>query len=207
MRLRWVTFGLGVMSSLVVMPAWAELFGGTAVRTRNVASIPKWMDVLGRTRVEALLGRCQENNCPSKATRWYGQLADWQGMGRYEQMVRVNRFVNGYPYITDDDLLGVRDYWQTPGDFLRQSGDCEDYAITKYYTLKALGWPESALRLVIVRDAVRGIAHAVLAVKHGGVDYILDNLATEPLADKYVRQYSPYYAINAEYRWVYLRAE
>jgi predicted transglutaminase-like cysteine proteinase len=185
--------------------AWADLFGQTSVRTTNVQSIPKWMDVLNRTAAENLNGRCTGGACKGLQARWATKLAEWQGMERAAQLQAVHRWFNQRPYIEDINNWGRSDYWVSPGVFLNRSGDCEDYAIAKYYTLKALGWPESKLRLVVLRDTVRGVAHAVLAAENGGTNYILDNLSTEPLPDSIIKQYAPYYAINATHRWVFLR--
>ena len=202
----------GVAAALLVavclpLAAWADLFGMTSVRTTNVQSIPKWTEVLRRTTGEDLSGTCRSGACRGLRADWWERLAEWQTLGRYEQMVQVHRWFNRQPYIEDIDNWGRSDYWTTPTQFLTRSGDCEDYSIAKYYTLKALGWPESSLRLVVLRDTVRQLAHAVLAVKLGEEEYILDNLSSEPLPDRVIKQYSPYYAINAQHRWVFLRPE
>lgn len=199
---------LPLFIALLMVPAapWAAgLFGMVEMRSSRVESIPKWVDVLERTDEENLLGKCRSGNCSGKQADWYAMVDGLRGSGRMEQIVRVNRWLNRYPYITDDRLWGRSDYWETPGTFVAKSGDCEDYAIAKYYTLKALGWPEADLRVVVLHDAVRDLPHAVLAVKYNGANYILDNLATEPLQDKYVRQYTPYYAVNETTRWVFIK--
>lgn len=188
-------------------PAWAAgLFGLTEIKANTVSSIPKWVDVLQRIANEDLYGRCMSQvACGGKREDWYEMLGRNMNASRMAQMTAVNSWVNASPYITDDRLWGRSDYWETPGQFIDKSGDCEDYAITKYYSLKRLGWPERDLRLVVVHDAVRDIPHAVLAVKLDGETYILDNLATEPLQDRYVTQYTPYYAVNSESRWVFIK--
>ncbi|NBV54194.1 MAG: hypothetical protein EBR79_00545 [Proteobacteria bacterium] len=192
--------------AVLPLPGWASgLFGMIEIQMDRIESIPKWVRALERIRAENMFGLCKRGDCPAKRDAWYAELAEWRGMSAEEQMVRVNRWVNRFDYITDDDNWGMSDYWETPGEFIQRSGDCEDYAILKYYTLRALGWPESALRMVVVHDAVRDIPHAVLAVELEGQNYILDNLATEPLRDEYVRQYTPYYAVNARSRWVFVK--
>ncbi len=202
--MRALVIAIAVMGALA-MPAWADLFNTTSVRTRNINSIPKWIDVLSRTEREDLRGQCAAGQCGGKEESWWEKMPDWSRESRFNQMVQVNRWLNNYPYITDSELLGRSDFWQTPGQFITRSGDCEDYAIAKYYTLKALGWSEDELRLVVVHDTLRNIPHAVLAVSVDGGTYILDNLASEPLLHQYVRQYTPYYAINAKYRWVFIK--
>lgn len=186
--------------------AWAAgLFNMIEIKANSIESIPKWVDALGRTNTENLLAKCRGGNCSGKQQDWYEMVQEARGLGRFEQMVRVHRWLNRYKYITDDELWGRSDYWMTPGQFVTMSGDCEDYSIAKYYTLKALGWSDADLRLVVLRDTVRNIPHAVLAVNYNGENYILDNLATEPLQDKYLRQYTPYYAVNATTRWVFIK--
>jgi predicted transglutaminase-like cysteine proteinase len=186
--------------------AWAAgLFGMVEIKASTIESIPKWVDALQRIDAEALLAKCRGGQCSGQQQDWYEMVEDLRGRGRYEQMVAVHRWLNRYRYITDDRLWGKSDYWETPGQFVTMSGDCEDYSIAKYYTLKALGWNDADLRLVVLRDTVRNIPHAVLAVNYNGENYILDNLATEPLQDRYLRQYTPYYAVNATTRWVFIR--
>ncbi len=190
--------------SLLPLGAWADLFRSESVKSRNIASIPKWTEILARTKQDGLLDQCSSGGCDGLRGRWWEQLQEWRGLSRYNQMVQVNRWLNRQPYIEDITNWGRSDYWETPRQFLTRSGDCEDYSIVKYYSLKALGWPEEALRLVVLRDTLRDIAHAVLAVEVAGETYILDNLTTDPLPESAIRHYSPYYAVNAEHRWVFL---
>ena len=65
----------------------------------------------------------------------------------------VNRFFNRIvAYGKDSEAWGRPDYWATPMETLRRgAGDCEDYAIAKYFALQAIGIPASRLRLFYVR--------------------------------------------------------
>lgn len=63
---------------------------------------------------------------------------------------RVNQFFNSRIRFVDDmTVLGQEDYWATPVEALRKkgAGDCEDYALAKYFTLRELGVPASQLRI------------------------------------------------------------
>ena len=63
--------------------------------------------------------------------------------------------------ITDMDHWGVVEKWSLPTDGY---GDCEDYAISKFMSLRALGVPNNLMRVEIVRDLnLGGIIHAVLS--------------------------------------------
>jgi predicted transglutaminase-like cysteine proteinase len=61
----------------------------------------------------------------------------------------VNLFFNSViEYKTDEKNWGVADYWSTPSELIEKgAGDCEDFAIAKYYSLLALGVPRNKLRL------------------------------------------------------------
>lgn len=91
----------------------------------------------------------------------------------------VNRFFNRIPSMADLRHWGVEDYWATPSESLSSNGgDCEDYAMAKYFTLKELGVPVSRLRLVYAKTSRSSDAHLVLAYypSPAADPLILDNL-------------------------------
>jgi len=111
------------------------------------------------------------------------------GPGDTGQLGPVNGFFNALPSAEDRVVWGVEDYWATPAEFLSTgSGDCEDYAIAKYFTLKELGVPVSRLRLVYAKTWHARGAHMVLAyyAAPGAEPLILDNLegAIQRAADR-----------------------
>ena len=109
--------------------------------------------------------------------------------GEKDLLGPVNDFFNRLPSISDPEHWGVADYWATPSEFLASDGgDCEDYAIAKYFTLKELGVPISRLRLVYARTWLSRGAHMVLAyyVAPGAEPLILDSLegGIRPASDR-----------------------
>lgn len=128
-----------------------------------------------------------------------------QGKPFLEQLADVNRFWNVWPYRTDREAYGKSDYWAAPAEFLARSGDCEDYCIAKYYTLKELGIPVDAMRIVVVRDTIRQLGHAILAVYHGETIYLLDNLSDAVRPSQRVRNYAPQFSVNEKHRWVHVK--
>ena len=135
---------------------------------------------------------------------WQSVVRTQRGRPPIEQIQAVNRFLNEWRYKSDDQNYGRRDYWATPLEFLRHSGDCEDYAIAKYVTLRQLGFMPEQLRLVVVRDVIRDLAHAVLAVYVDEEVYILDNLTKAVLPQERIGQYVPYYSVNETTRWAHV---
>lgn len=103
-----------------------------------------------------------------------------------ERLKRVNDFFNRSIRFGDDQTVwGQEDYWATPLETLGQgAGDCEDFVIAKYFTLKEMGVESSKLRLIYVRaktgssDVGISQAHMVLAyyAKPEAEPVVLDNL-------------------------------
>lgn len=109
--------------------------------------------------------------------------------GETDLLRPVNGFFNRVPSISDQVHWAAEDYWATPAEFLASGGgDCEDYAIAKYFTLKELGVPVSRLRLVYARTWRSNGAHMVLAYYSapGADPLILDNLegGVRPASDR-----------------------
>jgi predicted transglutaminase-like cysteine proteinase len=207
------TTALAALAALLVMaPSAARaapgLFGTTEFQARSLAALPKWQRVLSRIEEERpTYDACARSSaaCPSRSVMaWQSMIESQKGRPPIDQLRAVNRFLNQWNYQTDDQTFGRRDYWATPLEFLQSSGDCEDYAIVKYVTLRRLGFAREQLRLVVVRDVERDLAHAVLAVYLDGQVYILDNLTSRVLPQEQVTQYVPYYSVNETTRWAHV---
>jgi predicted transglutaminase-like cysteine proteinase len=122
----------------------------------------------------------------------------------------VNDFFNQrLAYMEDIDNWGVQDYWASPLEALgKGAGDCEDYAIGKYFTLTTLGVPHAKLRLVYVRASIAGapngyVAHMVLAY-YATPDVeplVLDNLQPDIHVADQRPDLLPVFSFNAEGLW------
>lgn len=108
---------------------------------------------------------------------------------------------------TDDAAWGEPDHWSSPLELLQAGhGDCEDYAIAKYFSLVALGTPVARLRLVYVRAQVAGNdaqAHMVLAYypQPNAEPLILDNLVTSVRPASRRPDLTPVFSFNSEGLW------
>jgi len=181
-----------------------RLFQSAAFRG-NFNALPKWKRVLSKVKGEIqTLNSCTAPKCPPGATSWQRIMKQAQGKERMEQLKMVNSFFNKWPYRLDQDAYGVSDWWATPQEFLKISGDCEDYAIIKYFALRELGFSQDDLRIVVVKDRIRGIAHAVLAVFTHGDAYILNNVSDAIFTHDKYRHYIPQYSLNEEHRWSHI---
>lgn len=182
-----------------------SLFGTVEFRAASHADLPKWGRLLdGIAREQQTYDDCAADAeaCPSRRVMsWMAMLKSVEGAKPREQIRRVNGFVNQWRYRDDTSNWGRSDYWATPLEFMRHSGDCEDYVIVKYVSLRALGVPADAMRMVVVKDTVRDLAHAVLAIEHEGDVLILDNLSDAVLSHRRIKHYEPYYSVNEVTRW------
>lgn len=126
------------------------------------------------------------------------------------QLRAVNDFFNRrLAYKEDIDNWGVEDYWASPLESLgKGAGDCEDYAIGKYFALVALGMPHERLRLVYVRASIAEapggvVAHMVLAYypQADAEPLVLDNLQPEIRPAGRRPDLMPVFSFNAEGLW------
>ncbi|MDX8379269.1 MAG: transglutaminase-like cysteine peptidase [Gallionella sp.] len=116
-----------------------------------------------------------------------------------------NWYWNKVHYYTDMDHWHTEDYWATPVETLASEGaDCEDYAIGKYFSLKALGVPMKKLRITYVRALRWNEPHMVLAYypTPDADPYILDNLKKSVLHASDRPDLVPVYSFNDEDLWL-----
>ncbi len=134
-------------------------------------------------------------------------LAQAAGLNDSGRLQTVNRFYNQTVEFVDDIAgWGQIDYWASPMEMLGKGvGDCEDYALAKYFALTTIGMPASQLRVVYVRALQGGasVAHMVLAYypSPGAEPFILDNLIDEIRAASARPDLTPVFSFNTEGLW------
>lgn len=151
------------------------------------------------------------------ARQHYGPLAEirllrWQSLIRDNQLSSdraklelVNDFFNGARFVDDIDEWNKRDYWATPVEFIcHDAGDCEDFAIAKYFTLKALGIEAGKLRITYTKSLTYNQAHMVLAYygTPSSEPLILDNINKRLKLASQRTDLKPVYSFNAENLWL-----
>jgi predicted transglutaminase-like cysteine proteinase len=144
--------------------------------------------------------------------RWYQVMQSTAGVSDEEKIRKVNEFFNRRVQFVDDiEAWGKSDYWATPLETLgRGQGDCEDFSIAKYFTLRFLDVPNNKLRLTYVKAKIGGLhsditqAHMVLGYypDPDGEPYILDNLITDVREASRRPDLSPVFSFNSEGLWV-----
>lgn len=122
---------------------------------------------------------------------------------RQVQFEQVNLELNRRAYVLDPINWGVADYWASPAQFFQKNGDCEDYSIAKYMSLRDLGLKSAEMRIIVLNDTNLKIPHAVLAVRHGNDELILDNQVNRVISHRVIRHYRPIFSINEEAWWLH----
>jgi len=143
---------------------------------------------------------------------WQAALNDSKSSSETEKLRFINAYVNGrVTFVDDKTAWGVEDYWATPLESLgRGVGDCEDYVIAKYFSLRYLGVAVSKLRLTYARARIGGPAstitqaHMVLAYYSSpdAEPLILDSLISEIRPASRRSDLAPVFSFNTEGVWM-----
>ena len=217
----------GAAASGLLLPAWSEkaaaqtlqdfmkstqsagqaLFGSTEISSDNLKALPQWARVLSKMKRERKqFQACLKNSgaCSTAGLKSWREVSNAaRGKPQLEQLKTVNAYFNRWPYKVDRELYGVSEFWATPQEFMKRSGDCEDYSIAKFFALRDLGYSNDQLRIVILMDRIRRIGHAVLAVYALGDILILDSLTDLVFSHKKYKHYVPQYSMNETTRWAH----
>lgn len=128
------------------------------------------------------------------------------GVTERDKLELVNDFFNyEVEFLDDIDHWGKEDYWATPVETLvTQGGDCEDYSIAKYFTLKEMGVPAKKMLLTYVKALELNQAHMVLTYYENpsSIPLVLDNLIDEIEPASKRDDLAPVYSFNGDGLWL-----
>ncbi|WP_414705741.1 cysteine protease LapG [Pseudomonas sp.] len=137
---------------------------------------------------------------------WQNLLATQKQASELDKLTVVNQFFNKQMrYEEDIDLWHEVDYWATPiQSLMKGAGDCEDYAIAKYFSLRRLGVPSEKLLITYVKALRLNRAHMVLTYysSPNAMPLVLDSLidVIKPASQR--PDLLPVYAFNGEGLWL-----
>ncbi|MGB0721316.1 MAG: transglutaminase-like cysteine peptidase [Gammaproteobacteria bacterium] len=204
----WI-LSLGLCTLIAAVPGHADatsgLFGTTEKRhPRNIKLFPKWEGMRERAKSDPVrIPACKSSFFTSCFQKDLDErLPEIRKLSRREQVESVHQWVNRMQYERDSTTYGERDYWAARYESQeKDQGDCEDYAISKYYVLRKLGFPVSSLRIAGVKDTNLNVGHAVLIVYLDGEVLVLDNRIKHVVTEDRIVHYLPVYTINEENWW------
>ncbi|MGY8869438.1 MAG: transglutaminase-like cysteine peptidase [Pseudomonadales bacterium] len=136
---------------------------------------------------------------------WQSLIADIADMPEKEKLKQVNDFFNQVRFLDDIKHWGKKDYWATPVEFLiSNGGDCEDFSIAKYYTLKEVGVDMDKLSISYVKALKLNQAHMVLTYyeKPSAMPVVLDNLIPEIKPASQRTDLLHVYSFNGDNLWL-----
>lgn len=173
-----------------VRPPPPNIFGLTAIPVGAKAANANW----DRVRASSLEG----------AHGFWDELLDQaNALTHSNPLAMVNRWVNWHVRFVDDRNA---DQWSSAVDTLaRGSGDCEDFAIAKMALLQRLGVPADDMFLVLVRERLRPVDHAVLAVRRDGGFQVLDSRTDLVRPAEEITDYLPMLSYSGSFAWTYGR--
>lgn len=155
--------------------------------------------------IDNLNPELNNHDARSRLNAWYQFIQDNLEKEEDEKLANVNAFFNRIPFVSDEAMWRQPDYWATPVEFLaRDGGDCEDFAIAKYFTLRALGVTDDKLQLTYVKALELNQAHMVLTYfsTPDVTPLVLDNLqsAIQPADQR--SDLLPIFSFNAKSLWL-----
>ncbi|MEH6665205.1 MAG: transglutaminase-like cysteine peptidase [Brevundimonas sp.] len=170
----------------------------------QIGQAPRWSGVIARLSVERAglaSAACetfdQVKSAPCRLAAWDRKLARWSTRPADERIERVHRAVNRLTYVPDMDNWARADHWETPLEMFERGGDCEGFALTKYFALRAMGHADADMRIAVVWDNQDREEHAVLLVRVEDRVWLLDNkMAAPERAADHVDRYRLIYYLN-----------
>ena len=142
---------------------------------------------------------------------WKTLLSDTKSLPEPDKLKQINEFFNRKITFSDDQVVwGKADYWATPLEIIgKDAGDCEDFVIAKYFSLKEIGVPIQKLRLTYVRAKIGGPsstitqAHMVLAyyATPESEPLVLDNLISDIRPASRRPDLAPIFSFNSDGIW------
>lgn len=152
------------------------------------------------------------DDAASNVVLWHKMLRNSSNLSDQEKINNINKFFNLRVYYDEDKRIWKKaDYWATPLETLaRARGDCEDFTIAKYVSLKLLNIPEEKLKLTYVKlstsdgDKTDSQPHMVLAYypDETADPLILDNLNGRILPASERPELKTIFSFNDSALWV-----
>ena len=169
-------------------------------------TIPEQWDI---TEIQvAKIGSRYGSDAKARVNAWLTLIQNYKNSPEKDKLEAVNHFFNQMRFVSDKELWGAEDYWATPVEFLIASGgDCEDFSMAKYFTLKAMGVAVERMHLTYVRALTPNPvsqAHMVLSyfITQEAEPLVLDNLTNDIKPASQRVDLIPVYSFNGDGLWL-----
>ena len=164
-------------------------------------SVPKLND----QKIIAALNDNYGQRAALRGRAWLAIMAKAGNADTADKLAKINSFFNQLQFIDDSKLWGVENYWATPIEFIGvNGGDCEDFAIAKYFSLLELGISDEKMRITMVKSLTLNQYHMVVAYypTPGAIPLILDNIDGQIKPADQRNDLLPVYSFNGKKLWL-----
>jgi predicted transglutaminase-like cysteine proteinase len=221
-KITWFRARLGLLCRS--LPLLLGLFGACAAQAGDpypfdqsgylgeAVLMPDWAATMARQQSQAaVLDSClaDEASCPRFYRGLRHLLLKAEVLPARKQLMLVHQYVNRKRYQQDksdrletpltEGPVKYHSRWSTVEEFMRRGGDCEDYATTKYYLLRKLGFDADQLRIVVTWDRQARAYHAVLAVNQDSRVMLLESDNTIRYGRRHAYRFI--YSVNEKSIW------
>lgn len=188
---------LGWLSSSAALAASGSdpLLDSPGKRVVPISVLPQWQRILQ--------SHTYSNPQSTGYKEWQEFIISIQDQPKLRQMLKVNQWFQKYSYKLDKNIFGQEDYWASPVEFFQRGGDCEDFAIVKYMTLRQLGFSTNDMKIAMVYDVYSGTDHSFLIVNYNGSEFVMDNREKVTVSRYLKNRYKMHYAFNEDAVWTY----
>lgn len=193
------------MQTLSISPINRTLLVGLILLITISILYAKKTSNLNEQQIVAALIKNYGVRAGKRGTAWFNMLEKTYDLDELQQIKSVNSFFNLLRFTDDIKLWGLSNYWATPIEFLgANAGDCEDFAIAKYFSLLELGVPDKKMRITMVKSLTLNQYHMVVAYYEtpGSIPLILDNIdgVIKPATQR--NDLIPVYSFNGKQLWL-----
>ncbi len=185
---------------------WSS-WGGLAIAAWLVLAVA--MDAEQEGVVLALAIKRFGHEADGRLKPWFSLMHSATKLNEMEKLQLVNNFFNRIPNVSDATHWNDPDYWASPMELLASNGgDCEDFALAKYFTLRELGVPDERLRLTYAKAFLRNAgqiqSHMVLTYYStlGSEPWVLDNLTDVIQPASHRSDLTPSYSFRVAQLWI-----
>jgi predicted transglutaminase-like cysteine proteinase len=196
---------LAALSRAHVPPQFPEAISRSlavhAIALADTRPFQKWNDMLKRWAQHNV------SRDSSEEKTWLDLIEQFRELPKEMWLDAVHEVINTVPYRSDMAVWHRDDYWASPQEFLeKQAGDCEDFAIAKYFALRELGLAPERMMLVAYQNASIGY-HIVLIANTDAGALVLDNRLSRPVPVASYAIDMPLFAVSETGIWWLTRPE
>jgi predicted transglutaminase-like cysteine proteinase len=184
---------------------WLSLLSSVLLLISTALLYAKSSSQLDEAKIITALNSYYGERAAKRGRAWFDMMQASYHLTSPEKIKNVNDFFNQLSFIDDIKLWGDKNYWATPIEFIGvNGGDCEDFAIAKYFTLLELGIADQKMRIMMVKALTLNQYHMVVSYYEtpSSVPLILDNIDFRIKPASQRNDLVPIYSFNGKQLWL-----